>query len=95
LRSLGLEFKEVNYAKRALTGDEVRSIVEAAGSVAAVLNLRHAVAKEQGWAQRPPSVDELVAIAATEPNVLRRPVLLIGGRAVIGFDREAYGKLQK
>lgn len=93
MRSAGVELEEVNYAKAALTEQQVREIVRTAGSVAAVLNLRHALAKERGWAKQPPSVDELVAAVRSEPNVLRRPILLIGGRAIIGFDRAEYGKL--
>lgn len=93
MRSAGVEIEEVNYAKAALTEEQVRSIVLAAGSVAAVLNLRHATAKERGWAKQPPTVDELVAAVAAEPNVLRRPILLVGGRAIVGFDRAAYEAL--
>ncbi len=93
MRSAGLEIDEVNYAKTALTEEQVRSIVRAAGSVAAVLNLRHAVAKERGWAKNPPTVEELVEAVGAEPNVLRRPILLVDGRAIIGFDRAAYAAL--
>lgn len=93
MRSAGLEIEEVNYAKTALTEEQVRAIVRAAGSVAAVLNLRHAVAKERGWAKNPPTVEELVAAVSAEPNVLRRPILLADGRAIIGFDRAAYAAL--
>lgn len=93
LRGMGLDVAEVNYAKRALTVEEVRSIVGAAGSVAAVLNTRHAIAKERGWAKAPPSVEDYARAVVAEPNLLRRPVLLVGERAIVGFDREAYAKL--
>ncbi len=83
----------MNYAKRPLTGDEVRTIVRAAGAVAPVLNLRHAEAKARGWAASPPSVDELAELAPREPNVLRRPVLVIGERAIVGWQREAYERV--
>jgi arsenate reductase-like glutaredoxin family protein len=29
-----------------------------------------------------------------EPNLLRRPILVDGKRAIIGFDREAYATLR-
>jgi arsenate reductase-like glutaredoxin family protein len=94
LRSLGIEVEEKNTAKVALTAQDLGVIVSAAGSVAAVLNLRHAIAKARGWASAPPTIDELAEVAAAEPNVIRRPILIVEGRAIIGFDREAYAKLR-
>jgi arsenate reductase-like glutaredoxin family protein len=61
--------------------------------VAAVLNTRHAIAKEKGWADKPPSVAEFAKAAATEPNLLRRPLLEVGGKIIVGFDKPAYAKL--
>lgn len=93
LRAAGHDVEEVNYAKRALTRDEVHRLVQAAGSVASVLNTRHATAKANGWAKAPPSLDEYVAAALIEPNLLRRPILIVDGRAIVGFDRAAYSAL--
>jgi arsenate reductase-like glutaredoxin family protein len=84
---------EVDYAKHSLDEASVRAIVAAAGSVAAVLNLRHATVKAKGWAAKPPDVATFVKAALAEPNVLRRPILLTGRRAIIGFDEAAYSKL--
>jgi arsenate reductase-like glutaredoxin family protein len=44
LRNSGLELQEVDYAKLGLTAATVEDIVAKAGSVAAVLNTRHAIA---------------------------------------------------
>lgn len=101
LRAQGLEFADVNYAKRALTVEEVRALVAAAGSVAAVLNARHAVAKEKEWARNPPTADEFARAVTTEPNLIRRPILLVEkaanaeapATAIVGFDRAAYARL--
>lgn len=88
VRETGAEIVERNYAKQPLTEDEVRAIVRAAG-VEAVLNTRHAVAKAKGWKERPPTEDELVRAAVAEQNLLRRPVLLRDGRALVGKDADA------
>jgi arsenate reductase-like glutaredoxin family protein len=101
LRARGLEFADVNYAKRALTVEEVRRLVAAAGSVTAVLNTRHAVAKEKEWARNPPTAEEFARAVTTEPNLIRRPILLVenaakaeaSATAIVGFDRAAYSKL--
>ncbi|MEZ4363400.1 MAG: ArsC/Spx/MgsR family protein [Kofleriaceae bacterium] len=93
MRSLGVEFEDVNYAKQRLTPEQVLAVVRAAGSVAAVLNVRHAIAKERGWAAAPPPAEEFAAAVVQEPNLLRRPILLVGGQAIVGLNRTAYGKL--
>ncbi len=28
-----------------------------------------------------------------QPNLIRRPVLIKGSKAIFGFDKEAYGKI--
>jgi arsenate reductase-like glutaredoxin family protein len=81
-------FEDVNYAKVPLDDKALRSIVAAAGSVAAVLNTRHAIAKENGWTETPPSKDEFIKAAISEPNLIRRPILLEDKKALlIGFDK--------
>jgi arsenate reductase-like glutaredoxin family protein len=89
----GLELEEVNYAKEALDEATIKSIVAAAGSVAAVMNARHATAKAEGWADKPPSVATFAKAAAKEPNLLRRPIVLAGKRAIVGFNKTEYAKL--
>ncbi len=88
LKERGVDADEINYAKTPLDEKAVGAIVSAAGSVAAVLNARHAIAKENGWAEKPPTKDAFVKAAASEPNLLRRPILVKGGKAVlIGYDK--------
>ena len=93
MRKHGVEMDEVDYSKKGLDEAAVRAIVDKAGSVAAVLNTRHAVAKEKGWVAEPPDVATFAKAVAKEPNLLRRPILLVGKRAVVGFDEAAYAKL--
>jgi arsenate reductase-like glutaredoxin family protein len=95
LRNSGLEIEEVDYAKTGLTAATALAIVAKAGSVAAVLNTRHAIAKEKGWTDKPPSASEFAKAVAREPNLLRRPILIDGKKVIVGFDREAYAKLAK
>jgi arsenate reductase/regulatory protein spx len=95
LRNSGLEIEEVDYAKTGLTAETVEAIVAKAGSVAAVLNTRHALAKQRGWADKPPSASEFAKAVAKEPNLLRRPILIDGKQVIVGFDKAAYAKLAK
>jgi arsenate reductase-like glutaredoxin family protein len=95
LRKGSIEVEEVNYAKSGLTEATVRDIVAKAGSVAAVLNTRHATAKQQGWVQSPPSAVVFAKAVVADVNLLRRPIVIDGDRVVVGFDRKAYEQLAR
>lgn len=93
MRSGGIEMEEVNFAKAGPTEATVREIVAKAGSVAAVLNTRHATAKEKGWVASPPSAAVFAKAVVADVNLLRRPIVIDGDRVIVGFDREAYKQL--
>jgi arsenate reductase-like glutaredoxin family protein len=84
---------ERNYAKEPLTRQELESIIEAAGSVAELVNMRHAAAKQNGWKLRPPSRSTFIKAALEDANVLRRPIVVRGSESVIGNDEAAIRKL--
>lgn len=90
MRNSGLELEEVDYGKTGLTVETVLALVAKAGSVAAVLNTRHATAKAKGWVVAPPSATEFAKAVVSEVNLLRRPILIDGEKIIIGFDRPAY-----
>ena len=93
MRNAGHELTEVNYAKTPLDEDTVKDLVAKAGGVAAVLNTRHAIVKEKGWAEKPPDAATFAKAVAKEPNLLRRPILVAGKKLIVGFDKAAYAKL--
>ena len=70
LRARHPELGDRNYAKDALTADEIRALVVAAGSVGAVLNRTHATAKAHGWPAHPPETEMFVraAVAVVVPG---------------------------
>lgn len=71
---------EKNYSKDPLTVDEIRAMIRAAG-VPTLLNTTHAICKERGWKANPPDAETFAIEANKEPNLLRRPILLIGEQA--------------
>ena len=93
MRKRGGEVEERNYAKVALSKKELSAIVDAVGDVATLLNTRHRVAKEQGWRDEPPSKAAFIRAALEDNNLLRRPILVVAGRAVVGKDESALGEL--
>jgi Spx/MgsR family transcriptional regulator len=57
------------------------------------LNTRNEVYREEGMKENPPSRKEAIRWMAKEPNLIRRPVILAGGRIVLGFDKDGISKL--
>lgn len=89
----GIELEEINYAKTGLDEDTVKSLVTKAGGVKAVLNTRHAIAKEKGWVDSPPDAESFAKAVVKDVNLLRRPIVLAGKKVIVGFDKPAYAKL--
>lgn len=59
------------------------------------LNKRSPVYKELGLESKTLTQREAIDLMLKEPNLIRRPLVLFGGRAVFGFDAGAYDDLLK
>ena len=57
------------------------------------LNPRNEIYRQKKLKENPPSRREAIRMMAEEPNLIRRPVIIAGGRIVVGFDEEAIAKL--
>jgi Spx/MgsR family transcriptional regulator len=57
------------------------------------LNTRNELYRKAKMKLNPPSRKEAVRLMAKEPNLIRRPVILAGGRLVLGFDENGIAKL--
>ncbi len=57
------------------------------------LNPRNLLYRERNMAEKPPSRTEALELMAANPNLIRRPVVIRGGRMVLGFDELALKKL--
>jgi arsenate reductase (glutaredoxin) len=47
------------------------------------------------WKERslPKSKKEAIDLMMENPNLIRRPILIKGGKTIFGFDKEKYDKL--
>lgn len=61
----------------------------------AFLNTRNEMYRERKMGEHPPSRAEAIKLMAAEPNLIRRPVVIRGGKMVLGYDEEALKKLVK
>lgn len=42
----------------------------------------------------PPARDEALRLMAAHPNLIRRPLLVEGGKVLIGFNEEEWGEIE-
>jgi arsenate reductase (glutaredoxin) len=57
------------------------------------LNTRNELYRENDMKRNPPSRREAIRLMAKEPNLIRRPVIVAGGRVVLGFDEDGIARL--
>jgi arsenate reductase (glutaredoxin) len=57
------------------------------------LNSRNELYRRKKMKLRPPSRREAIRMMAREPNLIRRPVVVAGGRIVVGFDQDGMARL--
>jgi len=50
------------------------------------LNPRSEIFQKKEMDEKPPSRREAIALMAKNPGLIRRPVIVAGGRVVIGYD---------
>jgi arsenate reductase-like glutaredoxin family protein len=53
------------------------------------LNPRNELYREQKMSEHTPSRAEAIRLMAREPNLIRRPVVISGGRLVLGYEEKA------
>lgn len=57
------------------------------------LNTRNELYRRRKMKDHPPSRAKAIRWMAAEPNLIRRPVIVCGGRLVLGFDEEGISDL--
>jgi len=81
--------------KEPLSGAEIRALAaRAPDGVRSLLSTRTTRYRALGLDRKTVSDPDLIALMAKEPRLLRRPILDLGDRLVIGFDRTAYDALR-
>ena len=89
-KGVELEFRDLD--KERLTADELERLIGDRDH-REFLTTRNELYRRKKMKENPPSRAEAIRMMAKEPNLIRRPVILAGGRVVLGFDEEAIAKL--
>lgn len=57
------------------------------------LNPRNELYRARKMGEKPPSREEAIRLMARNPNLIRRPIVVAGGKMVIGYDEKALREL--
>ena len=91
---LGAEIESRDLDKAPLSLDEIEALI-GDRDFKLFLNPRNELYREKKMAERPPARGEAIALMSNNPNLIKRPILLRGGKILLGFDEDAYRKLLK
>lgn len=82
LREKGVQFEEIDLSK----GLTVEALDQLIGTrdYREFLNSRNELYRERGMKQAPPSRAEALELMSQHPNLIKRPILVDGGRIVLG-----------
>jgi Spx/MgsR family transcriptional regulator len=84
-RGFDLHFR--NLDKERLSADELEKLIGARDH-RDFLNTRNELYRRNNMKQNPPTRAEAIRMMLAKPNLIRRPVIVAGGRVVLGFDQE-------
>ena len=89
-KGIALDFHDLS--KDRLTADELEKLIGDRDH-RDFLNTRNELYRRKNMKENPPTRAEAIRMMAKEPNLIRRPVILAGGRIVLGFDEEGIARL--
>src|SRR5918997_6989979 len=89
LRESGVDFEKVNYYVEPIGEAKLRELIKKMGiAPRELLRTGEAVYKELGLGRREVPDDELIRLMAEHPDLIQRPIVERGTRAVLGRPTE-------
>lgn len=88
----GFDMHFRDLGKERLSAEELEKLIGDRDHIP-FLNTRNELYRRKKMKDHPPSHEEAIRMMAEEPNLIRRPVILAGGRVVLGFDREGIDRV--
>jgi len=89
-RGFDLHFR--NLDKERLSADELEKLIGDRDHQD-FLNTRNELYRQKNMKENPPTRADAIRMMVDEPNLIRRPVIIAGGRVVLGFDQEKIDRL--
>lgn len=88
----GFELHFRNLDKERLTAAELEKLIGRRDHED-FLNPRNELYRRKHMGEDPPSRREAIRMMVRDPNLIRRPVIVAGGRVVVGFDENGIAHL--
>jgi|SRR5205807_7176457 len=89
LRASGVDFEKVNYYINPLSEKKLRELVKKMGiQPRELLRKTEPIYRELGLSKNDFSDDEIIALMAENPDLIQRPIVERGNRAVLGRPSE-------
>ncbi|MCL6636680.1 MAG: Spx/MgsR family RNA polymerase-binding regulatory protein [Alicyclobacillus sp.] len=93
LRSLGMETQFHDVVQQPPSLAQLRAWAQQLGGVEPLINRKGTRFRELGLKDQALSDEQWLTLLSQDGKLLKRPVLVAGGRVVAGFDRLAYEAL--
>ncbi len=94
LRESGVDFSNVNYYLEPLSEKKLRELIKKMGiKPRELLRSSEAIYRELGLGKQDLSDDEIISLMVKHPDLMQRPIVERGARAVLGRPTENVKKL--
>ena len=91
-KGIALEFRDLN--KERLTVEELDQLI-GERDYREFLNSRNELYRKRNMKKRVPSRAEALKLMAAEPNLIRRPVVIVGSQVILGYDERKLKALKQ
>src|SRR5438045_2710699 len=89
LKERGADFEAINYFETPLSEGDIRGLLKKLGLTAGeILRKDEPVAKELGIGKKDLSDKDLIALMTKHPELIQRPIVVRGDKAVLGRPPE-------
>ena len=89
LQASGKPFNTVNYYEQPFTKSQLKALLKKVGlSPRAILRTKEDIYRELGLAKKSPSDDELIGLMISHPDLIQRPIVEKGDKALLARPAE-------
>ena len=88
-----MDFEEVDL-NRGLSVEDLEKLI-GKRDYREFLNPRNELYRERNMKENPPSREEALQLMSGNPNLIRRPILIKGGKMILGYDESEYQALAR